>query len=328
MTLPSTDFDTPWKEVLERYLADFLAFFFPAAHADIDWSLGYTFLDKELQQVMRDAELGRRLADKLVQVWLRDGAETWVLIHIEIQSQEETDFAQRMFVYHYRLFDRYNRQVVSLAVLGDERANWRPEAFGYDLWGCEVRFRFPVVKLLDYRTDWVALEASRSPFATVVMAHLTAQETRQDLQRRAQAKWTLTRRLYDLGYSREAIIDLFRFIDWLMQLPDALEDRFWATVQQFEEEHRMSYITSVERIGMRKGLEQGLAQGRQEGRREGLLDGIALALELKFGAESEPMMAEIRQIADLSVIQAVYDAIKTVQTLADLRQIYAPPVNE
>jgi hypothetical protein len=323
MALPSTDFDSPWKEVLERYLADFLAFFFPAAHADIDWSRGYTFLDKELQQVMRDAELGRRLADKLVQVWLRDGAETWVLIHIEVQSQEEIDFAQRMFVYHYRLFDRYNRQVVSLAVLGDERGVWRPDAFGYELWGCELRFRFPMVKLLDYRTQWTMLDASRNPFATVVMAHLTAQETRQDVQRRARAKWVLTRRLYDLGYSREAIIDLFRFIDWLIQLPAEREDAFWAAVQQFEEEQRMSYITSVERIGIRKGLEQ----GRQEGRRDGLLDGIALALDLKFGAESQPVMAELRQVADLAVIQAVYDAIKTVRSLDDLRQLYTPPVH-
>jgi hypothetical protein len=39
--------------VLERYLADFLAFFFPQAYAEIDWHRGYTFLDKELQQVVR-----------------------------------------------------------------------------------------------------------------------------------------------------------------------------------------------------------------------------------------------------------------------------------
>src|SRR6266536_2257559 len=92
-TTLSDDYDSPWKDILERYLADFLAFFFPQAHTEIDWAVGYTFLDKELQAVMRDAELGRRLADKLIQVWLRDGAETWVLIHIEVQSQEETDFA-------------------------------------------------------------------------------------------------------------------------------------------------------------------------------------------------------------------------------------------
>jgi len=62
------DYDSPWKEALERYLPDALALLFPAAFAGIDWSPGYSFLDKELQKVVRDARLGRRLADKLVRV--------------------------------------------------------------------------------------------------------------------------------------------------------------------------------------------------------------------------------------------------------------------
>lgn len=185
MTLPN-DFDSPWKDALEHYLEDFMAFFFPHVHAEIDWDRSYIFLDKELQQVVRDAELGRRLADKLVQVWRRDGTDAWVLIHIEVQSQEETMFERRMFVYSYRIFDRYDRQVVSLAVLADERTGWRPNQFEMALWGCETRFIFPVIKLLDYRSRWAELEASRNPFATVVMAHLTAQETNQDITRRCR----------------------------------------------------------------------------------------------------------------------------------------------
>jgi hypothetical protein len=86
---------------------------FPEAHAGIDWSRGYRFRDKELQQVVRDAELGRRYADKLAEVYTLDGAETWVLVHIEIQGQADPRFAERMYVYHYRLFDRYRRDVVS-----------------------------------------------------------------------------------------------------------------------------------------------------------------------------------------------------------------------
>jgi len=75
--------------------------------------------------------------------------------------------------------------------------------------------------------------------ATVVMAHLTAQTTRQDVSSRAQAKFMLTRRLYDLGYNRDTIIDLFRFIDWLMRLPDDLEQQVWQALQQYEEEHHI-----------------------------------------------------------------------------------------
>ena len=63
-----------------------------------------------------------------------------------------------MYTYNYRLFDRYNRMVVSLAVLADERAGWRPDRFGYSLWGCTVGFQFPVVKLLDYAAEEAALE--------------------------------------------------------------------------------------------------------------------------------------------------------------------------
>ena len=150
MNIPATDLDSPWKEVIERYFQAFMAFFFPEAHAGIAWERGYEFLDKELQRVVRDAKLGRRLADKLVKVWRSDGVETWVLIHVEVQGQAEPDFPKRMYVYNYRLFDRYDRQVVSLAVLGDAQADWRPAEYGYTLWGCQVGLRFPMVKLLDY----------------------------------------------------------------------------------------------------------------------------------------------------------------------------------
>ena len=75
------DYDTPWKEVVTQYFSDFMAFYFGAAHAAIDWSRPYAFLDQELASLSRDAEQGRRLLDKLVQVYLRDGGEQWVLVH-------------------------------------------------------------------------------------------------------------------------------------------------------------------------------------------------------------------------------------------------------
>jgi hypothetical protein len=87
MTELRDQFDSPWKEILEVYFEDFLLFFFPQIHAEIDWSRGYDFLDQELAQVVRDAELGKRLADKLVKVWKLTGEETWVLVHIEIQRK-------------------------------------------------------------------------------------------------------------------------------------------------------------------------------------------------------------------------------------------------
>ena len=62
------DYDSPWKGLVERYFSEFMAWFFPEAHAGIDWARGYEFLDQELAQVTRDAELGRRRVDKLARV--------------------------------------------------------------------------------------------------------------------------------------------------------------------------------------------------------------------------------------------------------------------
>jgi hypothetical protein len=144
------DYDSPWKEMLDGYFPAFMAFFFPEAHADIDWTRGYESLDTELQQIVRDAALGTRLADKLMRVWRRDGIEQVVLVHTEIQGTREADFAKRIYVYNYRLFDRYDRPVVSLAVLGDASPTWRPTRYEQSLWGCRVGIEFPVVKLRDY----------------------------------------------------------------------------------------------------------------------------------------------------------------------------------
>lgn len=67
--------DNAWKDVLNQFFREFMEFFFTHIAADIDWQRGYEFLDKELEQITRDHRIGRRLADKLVKVWLRDGRE-------------------------------------------------------------------------------------------------------------------------------------------------------------------------------------------------------------------------------------------------------------
>ena len=36
MAEPNDQFDSPWKEIVEEYFAEFMEFFFPDAHADID----------------------------------------------------------------------------------------------------------------------------------------------------------------------------------------------------------------------------------------------------------------------------------------------------
>src|SRR4051812_29881856 len=229
----SEEFDSPWKEALDHAFEPFLALLFPHAHADIDWSRGYELMDKELRQAIPEAEVGPRVVDFLAKVWRKYGREEWVLVHVEVQSQYDAGFAERMFVYNRRIFDRFGRSVVSFAVLADERPSWRPSEFGYNLWGCELRFRFPMVKLLDLASRRDELEASSNLFASVVVAHLDTQATRKDPARRKEFKFELVRRLYDRNVPKEQIRQLFKVIDWMMKLPDTVAREFWGQLHEY-----------------------------------------------------------------------------------------------
>jgi hypothetical protein len=331
------EFDSPWKEALERYFSAFLAFFFPQAHDDIDWSRGYEFLDKELQQVARDAELGRRLVDKLVRVWRKPGEETWVLVHIEIQGQRDPEFARRMYVYNYRLFDRYARKVASLGVLADEQPGWRPQAFGYEMWGCEVGIRFPIVKLLDLADRLDELEESANPFAVVALAHLQTLATHDEPERRLEWKLRIVRGLYRRGYGREDVLELFRVIDWIMGLPEELIERFDDSLDELEREIQMPYITSIERKGIARGREEGLAlgrkegleEGRQEGRQEGLVlglrDAAVAVLEARFDQVPAEIRSRIEGASDVEALKALHRRAATAATLEEFRQALGDP---
>lgn len=36
-----SDYDSPWKEILEAYFRDFMQFFFPQIETEIAWKRGY-----------------------------------------------------------------------------------------------------------------------------------------------------------------------------------------------------------------------------------------------------------------------------------------------
>ncbi len=168
-----SNYDTAWKEVIERYFRLFILFFFPDIHEQIDWSRPYEFMDKELQSIRPpgkpNRKSGRKIGDMLVKVWLKSGEEAWVLMHIEVQNQPQHEFPERMFVYAYRLYDRYGRPVASLAILGDNNPDWRPQGMGYNVFGTGMQHQFRVEKLIDYEQRWDELEKSSNPFALVVV---------------------------------------------------------------------------------------------------------------------------------------------------------------
>ncbi len=304
------DFDSPWKDALDEYLPSFIALFFPVMHGEIDWSRGYETLDKELQQITPDADDGRRYVDKLVQVWRLTGEPEWVLIHIEVQGQEEATFAQRMFVYNCRLVERYNKAVVSLAVLADENPNWRPAVFRRELWGCSTEFRFPIVKLLSEATRAEELEQSDNPFAWFVLAHIKPVETKKDDSSRYTWKLRLVRNLFERGLSAVAIRSLFRLIDWVLTLPPELVRTFRRDLAEIEEKEHMPYVTSIEQLAKEQGIERGLKQA------------LRALLRARFGDAGLAVLPEIEAINDCNLLETIAEQAGVAASADELRSLW------
>ncbi|UKO96910.1 DUF4351 domain-containing protein [Nostoc sp. UHCC 0870] len=303
------DNDSPWKEILEAYFPQAMQFFFPQTAALINWERPHEFLDKEFQQIAREAEQGRRYADKLVKVWQLQGEEIWLLIHVEIQAKPEDDFAERMFSYNLRIFDKFGQPAISLAILCDADLTWRPNQYSYNYPDCALLFRFGSIKLLDYQNRWAELEASDNPFATVVMAHLKTQQTTKQPGERKAWKFSLIRRLYAQGLQERDIRNLYRFIDWVMILPKALEAEFWQEFKQFEQERTMSYITTGERIGYERGKEEGKQEGEQA---------IVLRLLQKRVGDLPAEVREQIQSLSLEQLETLGEALLDFSAIADL----------
>ncbi|BAZ80377.1 hypothetical protein NIES73_16300 [Sphaerospermopsis kisseleviana NIES-73] len=269
----------------------------------MNWSKTPISLDKELEQITATSNTEKRYADKLYQVWLLDNTEIWILIHIEVQSQYDEEFSQRMYIYNYRSFDLYHKPVVSLAILGDESKTWRPNCYQYGLGNSEVVCKFDTVKLIDYK--WEELEQSSNLFAILVMAHLKTKTTTNKLADREQWKWQLIRSLYERGLSRYDIENLFRFIDKMMSLTKELQQKLLTKITEYEKEREMPFLTPTEELFIARTNQQNILK----------------LLQVKFGDVPEILSKNIQNIDDLTALEELLISTMTITSLEEFTNL-------
>ncbi|MDJ0841545.1 MAG: hypothetical protein QNK37_33870 [Acidobacteriota bacterium] len=281
------EYDSPWKTILDHLLYHCLQMINHDLFNDIDWTVDPIFLDKELNKIAPKHKVGNRFVDKLFQIQMKNGETKWVLLHIEVQVSYDSGFPERMFIYNYRIYDKYQQRVISMAIMADLDDVWRPDSFSYGGYGSNMSLNYKVVKLIDYEEE--KLIQSENPFAIVILAHLNAiknagdDETQQTT--RARAKKNLLRMALTRNYSRDQIRHLTLFIDWVMNVPEDLDNQLKEDLHNEVGEKKMQYITGWERRakkagrregmleGERKGMLEGERKGKLEGRREGKLEG-------------------------------------------------------
>lgn len=120
---------------------------------------------------------------------------------------------------------------------------------------------FPIIKLIDYNAKIQELEQSKNPFAIIILAQLTALK-KQEVELRLISKLAITKKLYSSGFSKKEVIELFRFIDWIISLPKESEVIFVKNLAKLEkEEFEKNFICPAEQLWLEQGIEKGIEQG-------------------------------------------------------------------
>lgn len=165
------------------------------------------------------------------------------------------------------------------------------------------------MKLLDYEIS--TLTESNNPFAVIILAHLQTLATRGKVQEQFQAKLAIVRRLYERDYTGEQIRQLFRFIEWMMTLPEELQQDYKQELKKLEEERTMPFITSFEMDGMIQGARKS----------------VIIVLETRFESIPEALREAINQIEDLAQLKQFLKSAVRVNSLENFEQLLDEGVN-
>ncbi len=205
-----------------------------------------------------------------------------------------------------------------LAVITNQRECASHGVYARERDGFGVRFCYRVHHLQQW-ADQLALIKARvatNPFAVVALAQLAAHRRSSDPERKA-SKREIIWLLYESGYGRDDILALLRFIDWMLRLPPALEHELRGELIALEEQQKMSYVMSIERMAEERGVQIGVQIGEQRGEQRGEARVLLRLLTLKFGPPSPEVQQRIND-ADADTLLVWSERVLSADTIDDI----------
>ncbi|MBC7347636.1 MAG: Rpn family recombination-promoting nuclease/putative transposase [Clostridia bacterium] len=305
------DHDRLFKELLETFFAAFMELFFPEASRAIDFG-HVKFLQ---QEVFTDLTAGEKHeVDILVETRLKDEPGL-ILVHIEPQAYVQKEFAERMYIYFSRLYEKYRRRILPVAVFAYDQARDEPDTFSLGFSFLDVlRFRFYKLELK--KLYWRDFIQSDNPVAAALLSKMGFLPE-EKVRVRIEFLRMLTR--MKLDPARMELIAAF-FETYLKLSPQEEEefDRQLGSVDQKEVEAIMQLTTSWHEKGRMEGRTEGVELGKLEETRTAILD----FLESRFGecpawvATSLEGLKELEQLKKLR--REVFKADSLEEALAVL----------
>jgi hypothetical protein len=283
------DHDRLFKQLIETFFEDFMLYFFTDIYRQLDFA-HTRFLPKE---VFTDVTIGeKREVDLLVETRLRE-EDCLLIIHTEHQEEYQRAFAERMFIYFSRLYEKYRCKILPIAIFLHGRNLQEPEKFIVELPFKKVlTFEFLVVQLK--KKNWREFLKQDSPVSAALMSRAGYRQAE-----RVQIKLEFLRMITRLELNPAKMQLIVGYFETYLRLGAQEEAELEAQIHQLQVEEEvkiMELYTSWELKGMEKGKMQGMLEGMQQG----MLEGEHLAkLELARRLLSEGLVS-VEKIIELT----------------------------
>jgi len=255
--------DIIWKKLIQKFFYDFLKIFKPDLLKDIIIERT-EFLEKELLSLTGKIKKG--IVDVLAKVYLKNGKEEYLLFHIEVQGNSDKGFIERMFGYYIRIWDKFRKPVISLAlIVGKGRKSLMNNKYMMETYGTKLYYEYNVIDVS--KLDYVKSISSENPVEVVISILIKTREVPK-WKRKVNAIMQLNR----LGLDQESINILLAFVDRIQKLNNREMEKFEEYIIKEVKEVKM-ILTSWEEKGIKKGRLEGIQEGILKGRQEGILEG-------------------------------------------------------
>ena len=208
--------DILWKMIVQGLFEDLVLFALPELHAAVNWDKEVKFLDQEMPKIKEPRKRGIRYVDVLASFYLKEGEESLILLHLEIQDDPidtPIKLSKRMFQYYIRIRDKLEIDITSMAFLigeANDSGIHHEENFG-----TKITYEYNVLHIKGL--DAQKLEQSSNPFALAALAGQKVIEAKgNDLQKLNFAR-ELFRLLKAHGYSPQKTTALFLFLEGIFE---------------------------------------------------------------------------------------------------------------
>ena len=314
MTEPAKiDHDRLFKELLETFFAEFVALFFPEVYQAIDLT-HLNFLPKD---VFTDVTVGEKYTVDLLAETRLKGEEGLILIHVENQAYVQKDFAERMFVYFARLYQKYRRRILPIVVFSYGAIREEPDSFQLGFPFLDVlQFRFYKLELA--KRNWRDYIQGENPVAAALLSKMGYRP-----EEKVRVKVEFIQMLARMQLDPARMTLLMGFFETYLKLNKEEDEEFQAELKMLGKEE-VGKLMEITTTWHERGREEGRVEGRVLGEAEGLLKGqIELMLRLarkRFGQVPTELEKELRSLPK-EKIDALGEALLDVGSLEELRTL-------